>query len=217
MPTERPLEQPLNRPIRLAACISGGGTTVMNLVDKIAAGELEAEIPLVIASRQCAGIDKARDAGLPVLLIERKRFDSVAQFSDELFRAIDHAGADLVVLAGFLSLLEIPARYRLQVLNVHPGLIPAFCGKGYHGGRVHAAALARGVQVSGCTVHFADNEYDHGPILIQETVPVLDDDTPESLAARVFAAECEAYPAAIRRFASGQLVVEDGRVKNARI
>ena len=215
MPTERPLEKPLGRPIRLAACISGGGTTVMNLVDKIADGQLDAEISLVIASRQCAGIEKARAAGLPVLLVERKCFESVARFSDEIFRAIDHAGADLVVLAGFLSLLEIPARYRLRVLNVHPGLIPAFCGKGYHGQRVHAAALARGVHVSGCTVHFADNEYDHGPILIQETVPVLDDDTPETLAARVFAAECEAYPAAIRRFASGKLVVEDGRVKNA--
>ena len=216
MTKECPLEKPLGRPIRLAACISGGGTTVMNLVEKIAAGELEAEISIVIASCPCAGMEKARAAGLSVILVDRKRFDSVATFSEELFRAIDEQRADLVVLAGFLSLLEIPARYRLRVLNVHPGLIPAFCGKGYHGQRVHAAALARGVKVSGCTVHFADNEYDHGPILIQETVPVLDDDTPQTLASRVFTAECRAYPEAIRRFASGGLIVENGRVKIAR-
>lgn len=188
----------------------------MNLLDKIAAGELDAEIATVIASRKCFGVEKARAAGLPVTVIERKRFDTVAAFSEEVFRVIDEVAADLVVLAGFLSLLEIPARYHSRVLNVHPGLIPAFCGKGYHGQRVHAAALARGVKVSGCTVHFADNEYDHGPILIQETVPVLDDDTPDTLAARVFEAECRAYPEAIRRFASGKLVIEEGRVKTAR-
>lgn len=212
---QHPLEKPLNHPIRLAACISGGGTTVLNLLDKITAGELEAEIATVVASRECAGVEKARAAGLSVRVIGRKGFDSVGAFSDEVFSVIDDAGADLVVLAGFLSLLEIPARYHLRVLNVHPGLIPAFCGKGYHGQRVHAAALARGVKVSGCTVHFADNEYDHGPILIQETVPVLDDDTPDTLAARVFAAECRAYPEAIRRFASGWLVIEAGCVKIA--
>lgn len=208
----RPLAQPLDRPIRLAACISGGGTTVMNLVEKITSGELQAEIVLVLASRPCAGVEKAEAAGLPVQIINRADHPSVESFSTELFSHIDNAQADLVLLAGFLSLLRIPARYQFRVLNVHPSLIPAFCGKGYHGQRVHAAALARGVRVSGCTVHFADNEYDHGPIVIQEPVPVLDDDSPESLARRVFEAECRAYPEAIRRFATGRLTIDGQRV-----
>lgn len=209
----RPLQEALDHPVRLVACISGGGTTVLNLQHKISAGELDAEIVHVIASRQnCTGVERARAAGLTVSIVERKGFSSVAAFSVEIFRLIDESRADLVALAGFLSLLEIPERFRMRVLNVHPSLIPAFCGKGYHGHHVHEAAIARGVKVSGCTVHFADNEYDHGPILVQETVPVLDDDTPNTLAARVFEAECRAYPEAIQKFASGRLVVSGGRV-----
>jgi phosphoribosylglycinamide formyltransferase-1 len=213
MVSDRPNPRALGRPIRLAALISGGGTTVMNLQERIAAGELDAKIVLVLASRaNCGGIAKARAAGLPVEVVNRKEFSSVATFSEAVFKAIDESAADLVTLAGFLSLLEIPARYRLRVMNIHPSLIPAFCGKGFHGERVHAAAIERGVKVSGCTVHFADNEYDHGPIVVQKVVPVLDDDTPERLAARVFEAECEAYPEAIRLFAAGQLEVVGRRV-----
>jgi phosphoribosylglycinamide formyltransferase-1 len=116
-------------------------------------------------------------------------------------------------MAGFLQLLEIPADFAGRVLNIHPALIPAFCGKGFHGLAVHRAALETGVKVSGCTVHFADNEYDHGPIISQYVVPVLDDDTPESLAGRVFAQECEAYPEAIRWFAQGRLRIEGRRAR----
>jgi formyltetrahydrofolate-dependent phosphoribosylglycinamide formyltransferase len=159
----------------------------------------------VIASRVCGGVDRAREAGLPVEVIPRKEFESTPAFSEAVFAAI--GDVDLVVLAGFLSKLEIPERYRNRVMNIHPALIPAFCGRGMHGHHVHEAVLARGCKVSGCTVHFCDNEYDHGPIILQQTVPVLDDDTPETLAARVFAAECEAYPEAIRRFAAGRLEV----------
>jgi phosphoribosylglycinamide formyltransferase-1 len=116
-------------------------------------------------------------------------------------------------MAGFLQLLEIPDDFLGRVMNIHPALLPAFGGKGYHGRKVHEAAIEAGVKVSGCTVHFADNEYDHGPIIIQRVVPVEDDDTPESLQARVFAAECEAYPEAVRLFAAGRLRVEGRRVR----
>ena len=214
MNPHRPLTKPLDRPLRIAALISGGGTTVMNFVDAIAAGTLDAQIVLVIASRpNCGGVEKARAAGLPVQVVDRRQFDSVATFSETVFAAVEESGADLVTLAGFLSLLQIPDRYRLRVMNIHPGLIPAFCGKGYHGRHVHAAVIERGAKVSGCTVHFVDNEYDHGPIIVQKAVRVQDDDTAESLAARVFAAECDAYPEAIRLFAGGRLEVAGDRVR----
>lgn len=214
MDSAHPISFPLTRPIRLAALISGGGTTVTNLHDRILSGQLRAEVGLVIASRpDCGGIARAEAAGLPVRVVSRKDFASVEAFSEAIFSAVDESRADLVTLAGFLCLLRIPDRYRLRVMNIHPSLIPAFSGKGYHGGHVHAAAIERGVKVSGCTVHFADNEYDHGPIVVQKTVPVLDGDGPADLAARVFAAECDAYPEAIRLFAEGRLELLGKRVR----
>ncbi|QDT62942.1 phosphoribosylglycinamide formyltransferase [Calycomorphotria hydatis] len=208
----KPLTEPLNRPIRLAALISGGGTTVINLQQKIMAGELNAEIRTVIASRPgCKGIERAQEQGLDCQVIARKEFEDVNSFSNALFEQIAAADVDLIVLAGFLSLINIPDRYRYRVMNIHPALLPAFGGKGFHGHHVHTAAVERGVKVSGCTVHFADNEYDHGPIILQRSVPVLADDTPDTLAARVFTAECTAYPEAIRLFATGRLEVVDGR------
>ncbi len=204
----------LDRPIRLAVLISGGGTTMLNFLEKIRAGELNAEIALVIASREgIAGIERARTAGLPCEVIARKQFDSVESFSTAIFDQCRAAKVDLVTLAGFLSLIHIPPDYQHRVLNIHPALIPAFCGHGFHGHHVHEAVLDRGTKVSGCTVHFADNEYDHGPIVVQRAVPVLEGDTPDTLAARVFTAECEAYPEAIRLFAEGCLAITDGRLK----
>jgi folate-dependent phosphoribosylglycinamide formyltransferase PurN len=120
---------------------------------------------------------------------------------------------DLIVLAGFLSQIEILPEWEGRMINVHPSLLPLFGGHGLYGSRVHEAVLASGMKVSGCTVHFVNAEYDAGPIILQHTVPVEDDDTPASLGARVFAAECEAYPEAIRLFASGELRVEGNRVR----
>jgi phosphoribosylglycinamide formyltransferase-1 len=210
---ERPLPAPLDRPVRLAVLISGGGTTLVNLVQQIHAGALAAEIPLVIASRSdCGGIDKARTAGLPCEVITRKSHASTAAFSETIFARCRAAQVDLVVCGGFLALLQIPPDYRLRVINIHPALIPSFCGQGMHGHHVHAAVLARGCKVSGCTVHFLDDQYDHGPIIVQRTVPVLDEDTPETLAARVFEQECAALPEAIRLFSTGRLCIVDNRV-----
>ncbi len=213
-----PPSEPLSRPVRLAVLISGGGTTLDNFMTRIHAGELSAEVSLVIASRpDCGGIEKAKRHGLPLEVIPRKEFRSVAQFSQSVFEACRQQHVDLVILGGFLSLLEIPNDFMLRVMNIHPSLIPAFCGQGFHGSRVHEAAYERGVKVSGCTVHFADNEYDHGPIILQRTVAIDHQDQPADITTKVFEQECEAYPEAIRLFAEGRLRMEGKRVAVIRL
>jgi phosphoribosylglycinamide formyltransferase-1 len=199
-------------PIRLGVLVSGGGTTMLNFLEKMGAGELDAEISVVIASREdCQGVERARAAGLRCEVVSRKEFDSVETFSERIFNLCCEANVDLVTLAGFLYFVHVPDDFRHKVMNIHPSLIPAFCGRGFYGHHVHEAVIERGAKISGCTVHFADNEYDHGPIIVQQAVPVLDDDTPDTLAARVFEAECEAFPEAIRRFATGRLTVDGNR------
>jgi formyltetrahydrofolate-dependent phosphoribosylglycinamide formyltransferase len=202
--------------IRLAVLISGGGTTLQNLLDHIAEGRLPAQIGIVISSRADAfGLLRAEQAGVATALVVPKDYASREQFSQRIFQLCRQARAELVCLAGFLQLIHIPDDFQGRIMNIHPSLIPAFCGKGYYGQRVHEAALAYGVKISGCTVHFADNVYDHGPIILQRTVPVLDGDTPDTLAARVFEEECKAYPEAIRLFAEGKLQREGRRVRIA--
>lgn len=206
-----------NGPIRLAVCVSGGGTTLQNLLDRIAAGTLDARVVQVVASRPgIAAIEKAGDAGLPVAVADvSKRRTDLDAFSASIFDPIRASGADLVLLAGFLALVKIPRDFRGRVINIHPGLIPSFCGKGYYGDRVHQAALDYGVKVSGCTVHFASDEYDEGPIILQKVVPVLEGDDARSLAARVFDAEREALPEAVALYAAGRLSIEGRRVRIA--
>ncbi len=201
-------------PIRLAVCVSGGGSTLQNLIDRIASGQLRAELVRVVASKpRIVAIDRAAAAGIPVTLAARGSHQSLDDFSAAVFEPIRRDRADLVVLGGFLALVAIPPDYEGRVINIHPALIPSFCGKGYHGLVVHQDAIATGVKVSGCTVHFADATYDTGPIILQHTVPVLDDDTPEALAARVFQAECQALPEAIALYAAGRLKLEGRRVR----
>ena len=210
----RPLERPLGRPIRLGVLISGSGTTLANFLRRISAGQMQAEIPIVFASRaDCFGLERAREAGLRAEVVARKRCADVAEFSDRIFTLLREARVDLVTFAGFLSLVRIPDDFANRVFNIHNALIPAFCGKGLYGMKVHQAVLARGVKLSGCTVHFADNVYDHGPIIVQKAVPVEEGDSPETLAARVFEAECEAYPEAIRLFAEAGLEIVESRVR----
>jgi phosphoribosylglycinamide formyltransferase-1 len=201
-------------PLRLAVLLSGGGTTLQNLLDRSQAGRLPARVVQVVASRSDAfGLERARRAGVPAAAVSRKDAGSLEEFSRRVFDLCRQARAELVCLAGFMQLLRIPDDFRERVLNIHPALIPAFCGKGFYGQRVHEAALAHGVKVSGCTVHFVDDEYDHGPIILQRVVAVRDDDTPEILAARVHEQEDEAYPEAIRLFAEGRLRLEGRRVR----
>src|SRR5262249_9248938 len=137
----------------------------------------------------------------------------VEAFSDQVFTLCREAKAELVCMAGFLQLVKIPDDFRGRVVNIHPSLIPAFCGQGYYGHHVHEAVLAYGAKVSGCTVHFAANQYDHGPITLQKMVPVQEDDDVETLAERVYRQECQAYPEAIKLFAEGRLELEGRRVR----
>lgn len=203
---------PPNRPLKLAVLISGGGTTLTNFLEKRAAGELDIEVPLVIASRpDCGGVAKAKAAGLRCEVVRRRDFQDISEFSTTIFGLCREVGAELVTLAGYLSLVHIPDDFQYRVMNIHPALIPAFCGHGFYGHKVHEAVVARGVKVSGCTVHFADNEYDHGPIIGQKTVPVSGTDTPDQVAANVFQAECELYPEMIRLFAAGKIKVVERR------
>ena len=200
-------------PLRLAALISAGGTTMQNLIDRIAADSLAAQIVQVVSSHaDVGGVERARRAGLPVAVVTRKEAGSREEFSRRVFEPCRQARAELVCMAGFLQLVTVPDDYLGRVMNIHPSLIPAFCGKGYYGHHVHEAVLAYGAKITGCTVHFADNEYDHGPIILQKAVPVLDGDDPDTLAERVFQQECEAYPEAIRLFAEGRLRLEGRRV-----
>ena len=203
-----------NSPIKLAVLLSGSGTTLQNLIDVIASGKLNARIQLVIGSRsEVVGLERARNATLPAHIVDRRSFPDVESFSKTIFELINAADVDLICLAGWLCLLDIPPRWQGKMMNIHPALLPSFGGKGMYGKRVHEAVLAHGCKVSGCTVHFVDGNYDTGPIIIQRTCPVVDDDTPESLAHRVFEEEKIAYPEAIRLFAEGKLTIDGRRVR----
>ena len=187
-----------NRTTQLGVLISGGGTTMLNVAKVIARGELDARIACVIASNaHCAGIERAGQLGLPVHVITRKEAGSVEEFSRQIAQTLRESHVDLALMAGFLSLWNIPHDFAGRVMNIHPALLPKFGGKGMHGHHVHEAVIAAGETESGCTVHFADNSYDTGPIILQRRCPVLPGDTADSLAARVFVEECIAYPEAI--------------------
>jgi formyltetrahydrofolate-dependent phosphoribosylglycinamide formyltransferase len=214
MPAGAVIPRDTTKPLRLAVLISGGGTTLLNLTEHIRSKALPAEVALVICSNdKAAGVERARQLGLPVQVIARRRFDGVGSFSLAVFDTIRRADAQLVCLAGFLSLLEIPGDFAWRIINVHPSLLPSFGGKGMFGHHVHEAVLAAGCKVSGCTVHFADQTYDTGPILVQRCCPVREDDTPDTLAKRVFEQECVAYPEAVRLLATGRVRIEGRRVR----
>lgn len=203
------------QPIQLAVLLSGGGTTLQNLIDRIEAGKLDAKVAVVLSSRADAfGLERARKHGVPAVVVPSRKYKGDPEgFTKAIFGEIDRFAVDLVILAGFMCFIRIPENYLGRVMNIHPGLIPAFCGKGMYGHLVHEAVLEYGAKVSGCTVHFADNVYDHGPVIVQKTAPVLDDDTPDTLARRVFEQECEAYPEAIQLFAERRLRIEGRRVR----
>lgn len=187
---------------RLAVLASGGGRTLENLAQVIARGELDAVIALVVCDRPGAGVlARAERLGLEPVLLDWKAIGGAGPFADRTFELCRERSVDLVVLAGFLRLLALPTDWEGRVLNIHPSLLPAFGGRGYYGDRVHAAVLAAGVPMTGCTVHYVTAAYDDGPILLQREVGVEPGDTVDTLAARVFEAERIALPEAIRRHA----------------
>jgi phosphoribosylglycinamide formyltransferase-1 len=201
-------------PIRLGVLISGSGRTLINILEYIKQGKLNAEVAVVISSRSTvAGIERAKNAGLDVKIIRTKDYPNIDEFSKRIEEELLAANVDLVIQAGWLCLWKIPARYESRVMNIHPALLPSFSGQGMWGHHVHEAVLAAGCKVSGCTVHFCTNEYDEGPIIVQRTCEVKETDTSSTLAVRVFEQECIAYPKAIRLFAEGRILVQDGKAK----
>ena len=200
--------------VKLAVLLSGSGTTLQNIIDNVERGDLDAEIRCAISSRADAyGLERARKHGITAIAVARKEYKDSASFNEALWREIRSHNVDLIILAGFMSLLEIPGEFANRIMNVHPALLPAFGGKGMYGHHVHEAVLETGVKVTGATVHFVDAQYDNGPIILQGAVPVEEDDTPDSLAERVQAKERELYPQAIQLFAEGRIHVESGRVR----
>lgn len=203
----------VEQPLEMAVLISGGGTTLLNLLEWIDRGELDCRVSLVISSSPAAGgLEHAARWKVPSQVVERSSYDSPDLFQEAIFAPCREAGVDLVVMGGFLKHLLIPADFENRVLNIHPSLIPAFCGKGFYGLKVHQAVLDAGVDQTGCTVHFVDDHFDHGPIILQRNVPVKTGDSAEKLAARVFVAECEAYPTVLQWLSQGRISIEDGKV-----
>jgi formyltetrahydrofolate-dependent phosphoribosylglycinamide formyltransferase len=198
----------------MTVLLSGSGRTLQNFLDRARAGILKAKVVKVISSRPDAyGLERARTAGAPTAVVRRREFADEESFSRALTEQIDDCGPDLVALAGFLCYYRVPPHYANRIMNIHPALLPLFGGRGFYGDRVHAAVLEHGCRISGCTVHFVDNVYDHGPIIVQRAVKVEESDDVHSLAERVFEQELEAYPEAINLFAEGRLRVEGRRVR----
>lgn len=188
----------------VAVFLSGSGRTLANLIEHRDQHGLPIDIRLVISSRSdVRGVEIARQDGIETLIIRQRDYPDANGYSAAMFAPLGKRKIEYVVMAGFLKHVLIPDAFANRVLNIHPSLLPGFGGQGMYGHHVHAAAIERGVKITGCTVHFVDNEYDHGPILHQRACPVLSNDTPDTLAARVFEQECLALPEAIRMIADG--------------
>jgi phosphoribosylglycinamide formyltransferase-1 len=203
--------------LKLAVLISGSGRTLKNFIDLAGEGELPIDIRLVVSSTaKAGGLRHAEAAGIPTVVVNRRDFVKGGvgdtTYGDAIFAACRAAGVDYVAMAGFLKLAPVPNDFAGRVINIHPALIPSFCGPGMYGNHVHQAVLDAGAKVTGCTVHFVDNSYDHGPIIWQQPVPVFADDTADTLAARVFEAEKEAYPHVLKLLAAGRVELDGGRV-----
>ena len=198
------------RKVRIAVLVSGGGTNLQTLIDAAEKGDINGEIAAVISDNENAyALERARKHGIKAIYINRKLL------AERLMAELQKLDIELVVLAGFLSILdrELVKAYEGRIINIHPSLIPSFCGKGFYGERVHKAALEYGVKVSGATVHFVDEGTDSGPIIFQEAVPVYFEDTSETLAARVLQVEHRLLPAAVGLFCEGRLRIEGRKVK----
>ncbi|MFH1422424.1 MAG: phosphoribosylglycinamide formyltransferase [Planctomycetota bacterium] len=199
--------------IKLGVLISGSGTTLQNYIDCIKAGTLNADIACLVSSSEKAyGLVRAKENNIPAVTIARKQYDTVEKFSEVIFKYLKEHGVELVTLAGYLKLIKLPEKWRDKVMNIHPALIPAFSGEGWYGIKVHTAVVERGVKITGCTVHFVDNVYDNGPIIIQKAIPVFHTDTPEDVQKRVFEQEKIAYIEAINLFAAGRITISGKKV-----
>lgn len=196
----------MSKKLRGVVMLSGNGTTLQNFIDLSERGELPLEIALVISSKKYAyGIERAKKHNIPTVVIARKDYKTWEDFNHALTDAVNQVQPNIILLAGFLSLFRPGAQYHGKIMNSHPALIPSFCGHGMYGHRVHHAVVESGTKITGATIHFVDEQYDTGPIILQKAVEVLPGDTPDSLAERVQAVEREIYPEAVRLFAEGRL------------
>jgi phosphoribosylglycinamide formyltransferase-1 len=194
---------------KLGVLCSGRGTDLQSIIDAIAAGQVPAEIAIVLTDKEAYALERARKAGIEAVCVDRKQFDGREPFEKALIEKLEAAGVTLVVLAGFMRILTpyFVGHFAGRIMNIHPALLPSFPGA-----HAHRDVLAYGVKVSGCTVHFVDEGTDSGPIIMQAAVPVLDDDTEETLGARVLKEEHRIYPECIRLYCEGKLKVEGRKV-----
>lgn len=202
-------------PLTLAIFASGGGSNAQAIADAIAGGKLNARIGLCVSNRIDAGVLlRMEEMEVPTLVLDPRTFKSEEEYTDQLLGAFTRRSVDFIVLAGYLRKIpsEVVRRFKNRMLNIHPALLPSFGGKGLYGRRVHEAVLEHGVKWTGVTVHIVDEEYDTGPIVLQEPVRIEPDDTPETLAARVLKTEHEIYPRAIGLFADGRVKVVGRKV-----
>ncbi len=202
--------------LRVLVCVSGGGTNLQALIDAIRTGKItDTEIVRVISNNPGAyALERAAAAGIEGVCVSPKEFSDREQFYDAFLEKVEEARPDLIVLAGFLVVIpgKLIQKYQNRILNIHPSLIPSFCGTGYYGLKVHEKVLERGVKITGATVHFVDEGTDTGPIVLQKAVAVVPGDTPKSLQQRVMEeAEWELLPAAVNLFAHDRIQVKDGR------
>lgn len=198
---------------RIAVLCSGGGTNLQAIIDAVEAGQIDGQIVCVIANASKAfALERARTHGIPAVFVSKKEAGSAEAFNDAVLAELQKARAELVVLAGYLPIVgaQIVRAYEHRIINIHPALIPAFCGPGMYGHHVHEAVLAYGAKISGATTHFVDEHMDHGGVILQKSVPVLEGDTPDTLAARVLTVEHEILPESVRLYCAGKLGV-DGR------
>lgn len=202
--------------LRLGVLVSGGGSNLQSIIDHCNSGYLPAEVVIVISSKEeVYALERAKRHNIPSFVVNPKTFPTKTAYEDEMIRLLNSFKVDLIVLAGFLRVLSphFVNTFQGKIMNIHPSLIPAFCGEGYYGEKVHKAVLDYGVKITGVTVHFVDEGADTGPIILQRAVPVLDNDTPETLAERVLQEEHKIYPEAIKLYALGRLQVQGRRVK----
>ena len=203
--------------LRVAVCVSGGGTNLQAIIDAVASGEIEgAKIVRVISNNPGArALQRAADAGIEGICVSPKEYESRELFNQALLEALNAAEPDLIVLAGFMVAVPecVISQYRGRIINIHPALIPSFCGKGYYGLHVHEKVLQRGVKITGATVHFVDEDLDHGPILLQKAVEVHENDTPQILQRRVMEeAEWILLPSAISLIAQGRVSIDESGI-----
>lgn len=197
-------------PVNIGVLISGGGTNLQSLIDGIKSNTINGQIKAVISSRKNAfGLERAKNNGIDAFYVDSKQFDNNENFNREIMRIFKERDIDLIVLAGYLKILseELIKQYKNKIINIHPALIPSFCGKGYYGQRVHEAVLEHGVKITGATVHFADEGTDTGPIILQQAIEVHQDDTVETLQKRVLAVEHEVLSKAVELYCAGRLEV----------